>query len=472
MASIAIASRAAALLLAITSDWLLDDHVPSGALVFHLPPQEHGRLVAQILAPFTRWDAAHLLTVASDGWGDEEYRHAFFPAYPLLIRGVARGLAYLHPALGLTAFVSETDLLILSGVLVSNLAFIVAACCLHSLGKEVLGDGTMARTAALFFCVTPASVFFSTVYTESAFAASAFGGMLLLERGWHLMGSVALAFSACCRANGSLNAILLVVPAAARTLIHTSPHEHKHEHGRAAARLLPLLLVTASQVGLVVAPYVGWQVAGYWRVCTSAPNSRARPLLGQARAAATPTRVGHLEATTLPSGWCARGVPDLYAHVQRVYWGVGLFRYFSARQLPNFVLALPAALLCASASVATLGRLYARITSAPARLSLRRKLIHALERSEGQGSRGDNAMGQRQLAYLLHWLVLTLFAVLFANVQITTRLVASACPPFYWWMAHLWMGSGSMLARRGLITFVASYVIFGTVLHSNFYPWT
>ena len=217
----------------------------------------------------------------------------------------------------------------------------------------------MARTAALFFCVTPASVFFSTVYTESAFAASAFGGMLLLERGWHLMGSVTLAFSACCRANGVLNAILLVVPAAARALIHTSPHEHKHEHGRAAARLLPLLLVTASQVGLVVAPYVGWQVAGYWRVCTSAPNSRARPLLGQARAAATPTRVGHLEATTLPSGWCAGEFPTYmptYSGCIGASASSDTSRRANCRTLCS---PSPAALLCASASVATLGRLHA-----------------------------------------------------------------------------------------------------------------
>ena len=128
--SIAIASRAVALLLAIASDWLLDDHVPSGALVFHLPLQEHDRVVARILAPFTRWDAAHLLTVASNGWSDEEYRHAFFPAYPLLIRGVARGLAYLQPVLGLASICVKTDLLVISGVLVFNIAFVVAACCL------------------------------------------------------------------------------------------------------------------------------------------------------------------------------------------------------------------------------------------------------------------------------------------------------------------------------------------------------
>ena len=55
----------------------------------------------------------------------------------------------------------------LGGVLLSNSAFVLAACCLYALGVEVLRDRRLAWRGALLFCCTPASVFFSSLYTES-----------------------------------------------------------------------------------------------------------------------------------------------------------------------------------------------------------------------------------------------------------------------------------------------------------------
>ena len=60
----------------------------------------------------------------------------------------------------------------LGGVLISNVAFVLAACCLYALGVEVLRDRRLARRGALLFCCTPASVFFSSLYTESPFAST------------------------------------------------------------------------------------------------------------------------------------------------------------------------------------------------------------------------------------------------------------------------------------------------------------
>jgi len=56
---------------------------------------------------------------------------------------------------------------VLGGVLLSNSAFVLAACCLYALGVEVLRDRRLAWRGALLFCCTPASVFFSSLYTES-----------------------------------------------------------------------------------------------------------------------------------------------------------------------------------------------------------------------------------------------------------------------------------------------------------------
>lgn len=59
----------------------------------------------------------------------------------------------------------------------TNLAFIAAAWYLYQLGRVVLRDEPVARTAALLFCINPANIFFSAVYTESPFALFAFAGM-------------------------------------------------------------------------------------------------------------------------------------------------------------------------------------------------------------------------------------------------------------------------------------------------------
>ncbi len=72
-----------------------------------------------------------------------------------------------------------------------------------SLSLDVLGDGALAARATLLFCLTPASVFYSVVYTESVFALAAFSGMRWApRRPWLAAGAFALATAG--RSNGAL----------------------------------------------------------------------------------------------------------------------------------------------------------------------------------------------------------------------------------------------------------------------------
>ena len=95
---------------------------------------------------------------------------------------------------------------IVPGLLLSNAAFVFAACCLcaatlarparghrseraacaggrrYELGVEVLRERQLARSAALLFCLSPASAFFSSLYSESCYALVTFAALLLLER--------------------------------------------------------------------------------------------------------------------------------------------------------------------------------------------------------------------------------------------------------------------------------------------------
>ncbi|OLY80369.1 GPI mannosyltransferase 2 [Smittium mucronatum] len=46
------------------------------------------------------------------------------------------------------------------------------------------------------------------------------------------------------------------------------------------------------------------------------------------------------------SPWCYDQFPLIYNYVQDHYWGVGFLRYYTLKQLPNFVFALPMVILC------------------------------------------------------------------------------------------------------------------------------
>ena len=188
VARVAAVSRVCVVALAVLADLLLPDHLAQGALE---APFEPSCAAAPLLRAFTRWDAAHFLRVAQHGWRDE-WSYAFFPLYPLLLRsasGASRhlplldqlceqertctrpcaraagaslcreGYDHMHPGCG-TLYARLTPLASRSGSC-------SAACCLYALGVEVLRDRRLAWLGALLFCCSPASVFFSSLYTES-----------------------------------------------------------------------------------------------------------------------------------------------------------------------------------------------------------------------------------------------------------------------------------------------------------------
>ena len=111
------------------------------ALVYVL----HGVKLTDLL---TRWDAAHYLTIAAEGYANPSFV-AFFPGWPLLIRAVS--------LTGVPAVVAGTVLaLVASGF---------AAAALY----RMAGTG-----AAIAWLLAPTAVFTMVPYTESVFCAAAF----------------------------------------------------------------------------------------------------------------------------------------------------------------------------------------------------------------------------------------------------------------------------------------------------------
>ncbi len=106
-------------------------------------------------------------------------RAAFFPLYPLLVRGVGTILGGSHAALLIAAF------------LVSLAAFLAALALLYRLTELELGR-RLARPALLLLAVFPAAVYFGAPYSESLFLLLAVGAFYAARTGrWAWAGACA-----------------------------------------------------------------------------------------------------------------------------------------------------------------------------------------------------------------------------------------------------------------------------------------
>jgi phosphatidylinositol glycan class V len=214
--------------------------------------------------------------------------------------------------------------------------------------------------------------------------------------------------------------------------------------------------------------------------------------------------------------WCEHNAAgtgrrfSLYAHVQRKYWNVGLFRYYELKQIPNFLLAAPLLILSFTAAVvwiahswnhimpsasksdrgsnAGINRLFAR-----SRAFLRWVYL-AIDASTNKSSDGQSQSTILLLigpTFLSYYAILAGFALVgtfIAHVQISTRLICSSCPAIYWFWTCLLVKDGRVKDNSGdgvislfpfdshiarlLFPYFVLFNILGVVLHVNFLPWT
>lgn len=131
-------------------------------------------------------------------------------------------------------------------------------------------------------------------------------------------------------------------------------------------------------------------------------------------------------------------------------------------QIPNFIIAAPILLLC-FVSLFLYYREYLRIL---------------LNKSNNLSLFSRNA--HKLLPYMLHWNILFCIAVIILHIQVTTRFM-SATPPVYWFLSfaiHSSKGKRfSLFFNHTFLPFVTIgycllYIVLGSILHTNFYPWT
>ncbi|HUS17964.1 MAG TPA: mannosyltransferase family protein [Chloroflexia bacterium] len=178
-------------------------------------------LLEPVLNDHVSWDSEYYLSIAVGGYDDPRMRaipptfswarpqialkqaqpawismnYAFFPFYPLLVRGLAAPLALL----GLSALAAAS----LAGVLVSLLGTLVATIALYDLARDALGEAG-GRRAAWYLLIFPAAVFLAAVYTEGLFLGLSFGALALAHRNRWIAAGLLAAGATWTRASGAL----------------------------------------------------------------------------------------------------------------------------------------------------------------------------------------------------------------------------------------------------------------------------
>uniref|UniRef100_A0A8V0YGZ9 GPI mannosyltransferase 2 n=1 Tax=Gallus gallus TaxID=9031 RepID=A0A8V0YGZ9_CHICK len=208
--------------------------------------------------------------------------------------------------------------------------------------------------------------------------------------------------------------------------------------------------------------------------------------------------------------WCSQRFPVVYSYIQDVYWNVGFLRYFELRQVPNFLLALPVALLGSWAT-------WTFVVANP-RHCLTLGLERRKKKQDGKPRAGFCCPAV--FVYVVHATALLALGFFCMHVQVLTRFLGSSSPMLYWFSAHLLQGheawlwkegadgqsagrvrercvlcaapgscgkgpaGGHPLLRlllsyrsmtavgRGVLGYFASYWLLGLVLHCNCLPWT
>jgi hypothetical protein len=162
-----------------------------------------------LAAPVARWDSVWYLVIAYYGYSPDlgsftAPRTAFFPLYPLEVRGIS--------TLGVPP--------IAAGVALSLVAFAVALYGIHRLCTLELGRlaggldsahprGDVARLAVLVTALAPMAFFFSAVYSEALYLALSVGVFWCARQGrWAWVAALG-ALASATRSAG----VVLVVPA-------------------------------------------------------------------------------------------------------------------------------------------------------------------------------------------------------------------------------------------------------------------
>ena len=158
------------------------------------------RIEVPLAGIFARWDSAYYLTIARDGYVQENL-YAFRPLYPLLLR-------FFATLVGRVDWQTMTVI----GFAASNLFFAVSAFFLYKLTEQVYSRKEAYRTVALF-SLSPGTVYLSAVYPEALYLTLLFATLYFLSKSKVFSAAFLSFLAALARPEGILMALLFLATA-------------------------------------------------------------------------------------------------------------------------------------------------------------------------------------------------------------------------------------------------------------------
>lgn len=408
---LAVLSRFLVIALQFVSNHLLPDH---DAGVFLSPqseeakanPNQFDEIIEVALGGFRRWDGQYFLHIAEYSYTYENVL-AFYPLFPLCVRIVGQLLLLVLP------FFSLRALLLLAATLLNVAFFGKAAQSLYDLSCLIFRSRTRAKIAVLLFCVNPASIFFSAPYSESLYCWLSFAFFRDCLQGISVQQTFPLSLSIVCRSNGLVNVVFLVYLSLQRFIRHFN-----------VTTLLNVVFKSAVIIFFVLFHFGLLNAYHFYLFCHHLRIKFPDHIREQAE------REGFVLAGNRTSEevspWCSNSIPMAYSYVQEHYWNVGFLRYFEYKQIPNFLLAAPVILVI----LWNFGAYLRRNRGYSGRLGL---FVNEAVLSP------VTQFDQKSFVFLVHAAALTTFCSLFIHVQVTTRMLASSSPVLYWIAANAFL---------------------------------
>ncbi|XP_059175549.1 GPI mannosyltransferase 2-like [Physella acuta] len=535
----ASSSRLLILILQVVANSLLPDH---DAGVFSPPTDKNSftwldHMVHFFFGGLHRWDAVYFTHIMQYGYSYENCA-AFFPCFPIVVSTLARILSTL-------GILHLSSWLLVTGVVLNYFVFVATVFLLFQLGKSILRDEEVSYYACLFFCINPASIFMSAIYSETLFAFFNILAMLELHRKRIYWASLYFGLAVFTRSNGIVS-IGFVLHTVIKSLLNDLYFNHKTSHRERklnqAFNYLLLLKKTAVELGISLSicflPFCLYQYYIYRQFCLQSDKLNFLPtyIVDYGR------DQGYKLIGDQPSPWCNATLPLSYSYIQKHHWNVGFLSYYELKQLPNFMLALPIIILSVRSCLYFFG--------------LNKKLFYGLgfcDKVEGdqsvsrpgevinedcvnttvytrvkdkqkmaRDSHSDIKVSSEIVVLVFHLASLLLFGCFFMHIQVLTRLLCSSSPLLYWYVSVLYLGTSGHRTTEGtsvncdsnihqnktgfnlpraivyilrafklnfiiivfnkwhssLLEFKCYYIYFltycvvGTVMFSNFLPWT
>jgi Gpi18-like mannosyltransferase len=169
--------------------------------MIELPVQEgdiYWRAIPQnILADgLVRWDSGFYRDIISSGYQSVSEGRAtvFFPLYPALVWLLSRMIGHIY----------------LSGLLISNVMFLIALFYLYALVQREYDEDTAGR-AVFYLAAAPAAFFFSAMYTESTFLAFLTASFYYARNRRWALAALAGAAASATRSTGVVVAIFFIL---------------------------------------------------------------------------------------------------------------------------------------------------------------------------------------------------------------------------------------------------------------------